>query len=121
MNKEKWTKLWYDPFDPFDPLTFERNTPLPEKNRGRTGKMACKSVWKEQSQEKGSRRSWARNQMGIPDENTAHTCWISDLLHFERLCSRPLATSEQGCQSPGQQGCDYHAANKSGDHILSVV
>jgi hypothetical protein len=18
MNKEKWTKLWYDPFDPFD-------------------------------------------------------------------------------------------------------
>jgi trimeric autotransporter adhesin len=43
---------------------------LPEKNRGRTGKKvgkkACKSVEKEQNQEKGLRRSWARSQMGNP-------------------------------------------------------
>jgi hypothetical protein len=31
-----------------------------------SGKMACKSVQKGQSQEKCSRRSWGRNQMGNP-------------------------------------------------------
>jgi hypothetical protein len=38
--------------------------PVPKKNRKRTGEKACKSVEKEQTQEKGPRWSWARNQMG---------------------------------------------------------
>ena len=38
--------------------------PVPEKNRGRTGKKTCKSVEKEENHEKGPRWSWARNQMG---------------------------------------------------------
>jgi len=42
--------------------------PLPEKNGGRTGKVTCKSVEQEENQEKGSRWSWARNQMGNPSQ-----------------------------------------------------
>jgi hypothetical protein len=41
-----------------------RNTALPEKNGWRTGKTACKSVERKENHEKGSRWSWARNQMG---------------------------------------------------------
>ena len=40
---------------------------LPEKNRGRTGKVTCKSVEQEENHEKGPRGSWARNHMGNPD------------------------------------------------------
>jgi hypothetical protein len=44
--------------------------PVSEKNRGRTGKKACKSVEQdenEQNYKKVPRRSWATNQMGNPD------------------------------------------------------
>ena len=63
--------------------------PVPEKNRGRTGKKTCKSVEKEENHEKGPRWSWARNQMGNPDENEKSpikivvkrslwlNCWLS--------------------------------------------
>jgi hypothetical protein len=37
---------------------------VPEKNRGRTGKRACKPAAREENHEKHPRRSWARNQMG---------------------------------------------------------
>ena len=38
--------------------------PLPERNRGRAGKTACKPVEQEENHEKGPRWSWAGNQMG---------------------------------------------------------
>jgi hypothetical protein len=42
---------------------------LPEKNRGRTGKVTCKSVEQEENHEKGPRGSWARNHMGNVSKN----------------------------------------------------
>ena len=42
--------------------------PLPGENRGRTGKRTCKSVEQEENHEKGPRWSWARIQMGNPDQ-----------------------------------------------------
>jgi hypothetical protein len=38
--------------------------PVPEKNRGRTGKRTCKSMEQEENHEKAPRWSWARNHMG---------------------------------------------------------
>lgn len=42
----------------------QRSTPLPEKNRGRTGNETCKLVAREENHEKAPRRSWAKAQMG---------------------------------------------------------
>jgi hypothetical protein len=41
-----------------------KHLPVPEKNRGRTAKKACKPTEQEENYEKGPRSSWARNQMG---------------------------------------------------------
>jgi hypothetical protein len=45
--------------------------PAPGKNRGWTRKMICKLMKKAENHENHPRRSWARNQMGNPNENHA--------------------------------------------------
>jgi hypothetical protein len=55
-----------------------------KKNRGEPGKKACKFVEKEHSQEKGPRRSRARNQMGNPD-------WVYAQRYMQRQQRQSLA------------------------------
>jgi hypothetical protein len=52
-----------------NPDQMARSAPVLEKIGGRTKKWTCKPLEEEEYHEKGPRWSWARNQMGIADEN----------------------------------------------------